>query len=522
MAKEFKLQDPGEGIHEAEVREVSVSSGDKVKEGDPLLAVETDKAVNEIDSPFTGTIASVEVETGQQISVGDVLLTYEADGDNGGEKAPPKGKKGASEKDGKRKSKEKTDAASDEDVSREGAEEVEEAKAAADTQKESEAEDAEQSPEEETEEEMEEQEKEEEREEETEGKDAEAKEKKQARKSGATAEKDENRPEIKKAEKESQEGKGGKPDRKRESGRKAEKSRPVPAAPATRRLARERGIDLRQVEGSGPGGRVTAEDLRTHGGAAKQGPEREAAELPDFSQWGKVERKPFRSVRRATAKQMSLAWEKIPHVMHREMADVTELEQFRRQNKGAIADRGGKLTLTVLLMKALAAGLREYPDFNASLDEENGEIIVKHYHHIGVAVSTDQGLLVPVVRDVDRKSVTELAVELTELAERARQGKIKREEMRGGSFTITNPGPIGGDSFTPIINYPQAAILGVGSARLEPVITGDMENYQLAPRLRVPLCLVYDHRLNDGASAARFLHRIVDILHDPQSFLLTV
>jgi pyruvate dehydrogenase E2 component (dihydrolipoamide acetyltransferase) len=245
-------------------------------------------------------------------------------------------------------------------------------------------------------------------------------------------------------------------------------------------------------------------------------------ELPDFSRWGPVERKPFRSVRKATARQMSLSWSQIPHVMHREMADITELEQFRKEQRATVEEQGGKLTLTVLIMKALIAALKKFPDFNASLDEENGEIVVKEYHHIGVAVSTEQGLLVPVIRDADSKSVAELAVELTGLAERTRQGDIKREEMQGGTFTLTNPGPIGGDSFTPIINYPEAAILGVGSARLEPVVRGDLDNFEMVPRLRVPLCLVYDHRLNDGASAARFLRTIVETLQDPDSFLLAV
>ena len=478
MAKEFRLQDPGEGIHEAEVREVSVSPGARVNEGDPLLAVETDKAVNEIDSPFTGTIASVEVEAGQQIKVGDVLLTYESQGEGSEDKAEGEARKQEPKTSGEEASEDREEA---ESAAKETGEEKQTAETVAEEAQESAG-----------------------------GADAEEEEK-----SKRKDRKDREREKEEKVEK----TKKQKPGHRQKV---TEKSRPVPAAPATRRLAREQGIDLRQVEGSGPGGRVTAEDLKSYAeGGGKPGGH-ESVELPDFAQWGEVERKPFRSVRRATARQMSLAWEKIPHVMHREMADVTELENFRHQYKPDIEDKGGNLTLTVLLMKALTAALREYPDFNASLDEENGEIVVKRYHHIGVAVSTEQGLLVPVIRDVDRKSVTELAVELTELAERTRRGKIEREEMRGGSFTITNPGPIGGDSFTPIINYPEAAILGVGSARLEPVITGDMQNYQLMPRLRVPLCLVYDHRINDGANAARFLHRIVDILHDPQSFLLNV
>jgi pyruvate dehydrogenase E2 component (dihydrolipoamide acetyltransferase) len=173
-------------------------------------------------------------------------------------------------------------------------------------------------------------------------------------------------------------------------------------------------------------------------------------------------------------------------------------------------------------MQAVVAALKQFPRFNASLDPEAGEIVLKYYYHIGVAVDTDQGLIVPVVRDVDRKSLTELAVELTELVERVRQGKAQREEMLGGTFTITNPGPIGGTAFTPIINYPEVAILGLARARLEPVVEGDLTNFTIAPRLRLPLHLAFDHRVNDGADAARFVRTIINILSDPESFILNV
>jgi pyruvate dehydrogenase E2 component (dihydrolipoamide acetyltransferase) len=325
---------------------------------------------------------------------------------------------------------------------------------------------------------------------------------------------------------------------------------PVPAAPSTRRLARELGVVLERIDASGPGGRVLAEDVRSaaqRGGtesqaehpsgkeerreteqaelkATKEGPARRSApdyEPPDFSRWGPVEEVPLRSVRRATAREMARAWAEIPHVMHHDFADVTALERFRRAHADAVAEDGGKLTLTVLVLKALAAALRAMPRFNASLDAEGETIILKHYCHIGVAVATDQGLLVPVVRDVDRKSLRELAVELTEQAHRARAGELERDAMQGGSFTLTNVGGIGGRLFTPIIRHPEAAILGLARARLTPTATGELDAPQISARLHLPLCLAFDHRLNDGAEAARFMNHILDSLQDPESLLLS-
>jgi pyruvate dehydrogenase E2 component (dihydrolipoamide acetyltransferase) len=234
-----------------------------------------------------------------------------------------------------------------------------------------------------------------------------------------------------------------------------------------------------------------------------------------------VEEVPLRSVRRATAREMARAWAEIPHVMHHDFADVTALERFRRAHADAVAEDGGKLTLTVLVLKALAAALRAMPRFNASLDAEGETIILKHYCHIGVAVATDQGLLVPVVRDVDRKSLRELAVELTEQAHRARAGELERDAMQGGSFTLTNVGGIGGRLFTPIIRHPEAAILGLARARLTPTATGELDAPQISARLHLPLCLAFDHRLNDGAEAARFMNHILDSLQDPESLLLS-
>jgi pyruvate dehydrogenase E2 component (dihydrolipoamide acetyltransferase) len=298
-------------------------------------------------------------------------------------------------------------------------------------------------------------------------------------------------------------------------------------------------VDLREVTPSGPQGQVTAEDVRAYSEAKpeKRPPEKPPAEeaeerevsrpvqveipsLPDFSRWGPVEKKPLRSIRRATANRMALAWSQIPHVTHEDVADVTELEEFRRKHQDEIEAEGGKLTLTMFILKAAVAALREHPRFNASLDVDKGEIILKNYYHIGVAVATERGLIVPVVRDVDRKSITELALELSELAERTREGNVEREDLSGGTFTITNVGPLGGTGFSPIVNYPQVAILGLAQARLQPVVQGDLDNYQVVARLMLPLCLAFDHRIADGADAAHFINAIIEVLESPDKLMM--
>lgn len=313
---------------------------------------------------------------------------------------------------------------------------------------------------------------------------------------------------------------------------------PVPASPATRRLARELGVDLRLVGPSGPAGLVTAEDVKAFAAAGKEmeGPpspkakpmevrpvEMLAPSLPDFSKWGPVEHAPLRSIRKVTAKQMALAWSQIPHVHNQDMVDMTKLESFRQKHKAEVEAKGGKLTPTVFALKAVATALKTYPNFNVSLDTEKGEIIYKQYYHIGVAVNTDDGLIVPVVRDVDRKSITELAVELNGLIQRTRSRKATLEELQGGTFTITNVGPMGGGYFAPIINYPEVAILGMGSARMQPVVMdkGD-RGYEIVPRLMMPIVLCIDHRVLDGADALRFMRVVIDALEDPDELLMTM
>jgi pyruvate dehydrogenase E2 component (dihydrolipoamide acetyltransferase) len=292
----------------------------------------------------------------------------------------------------------------------------------------------------------------------------------------------------------------------------------VPAGPATRRLARELGLDLTQVTGSAPGGRVTQDDVKEYVRAlASQattptGPTVAVPALPDFSRWGPVEKKPLDGVRRKTAEHMALAWSQVAHVTQHDQADVSDLDAFRKQQDG----KGPKLTVTAFALKAAAIALKQFPQFNSSLDLPAGHLVFKQYYHIGVAVDTDRGLLVPVIRDADKKSVNQLAQELIEIAERARQKKISADDMRGGTFTITNLGGIGGTAFTPIVNYPEVAILGLSRSRLQPVI----QNGQCVPRLTLPLSLSYDHRVIDGADAARFTRRVAEMLESPLVMLL--
>jgi pyruvate dehydrogenase E2 component (dihydrolipoamide acetyltransferase) len=284
--------------------------------------------------------------------------------------------------------------------------------------------------------------------------------------------------------------------------------RVIPAGPATRRLARKLGVALERVNGSGPRGRVIQDDVIAFSKhVAAIGSTVVTPTLPDFSKWGPIEATALEPIRKKTAEQMQLAWSQVAHVTQHDLADITELDNFRRAQEG----QGPKLTVTAFALKAAAIALKEFPQFNASLDLAGERLIRKQYWHIGVAVDTDRGLLVPVIRDVDRKSVHELAGELVAAAEKARQRKLSIEEMRGGTFTITNLGGIGGIGFTPIVNFPEVAILGLSRGRLEPIV----KDGQIVPRLMLPLSLSYDHRVIDGADGARFARRIAAMLENP-------
>ncbi|MDQ7063551.1 MAG: dihydrolipoyllysine-residue acetyltransferase [candidate division KSB1 bacterium] len=295
----------------------------------------------------------------------------------------------------------------------------------------------------------------------------------------------------------------------------------VPASPAVRRFAREIGIDISKVPGTGPGGRITIEDVKRYSRdlrrreaetrGAPAGAVFQPGPMPDFTRWGAVRKEPMSSVRRATAQRMGTAWNTIPHVTQFDKADITELEKLRKQFAPKAEAMGAKLTITAILLKVVAAALKVFPKFNASIDTAKNEIIFKDYYHIGVAVDTERGLLVPVIRDVDQKNIIQLAVEVAEAADRARNRKTSLEEMQGGTFTITNLGGIGGTNFTPIINWPEVAILGVSRGSYEPVFIDG----QFQPRLMLPLSVSYDHRIIDGADAARFLRWIVTALEQP-------
>ena len=295
----------------------------------------------------------------------------------------------------------------------------------------------------------------------------------------------------------------------------------APASPSVRQLARELGIDVNEVAGSGPDSRISADDVKKYAksliaGVPVAASAKQSKALPDFTKWGSIERKAMTATRKKIADTLNYTWSNVPQVTQYDQADITILEQFRHQYSQKVEEAGGKLTITSILLKVVASALKEFPIFNASVDEEKEEIIYKKYFNIAVAVDTDRGLLVPVVRDVDKKGILQLSVELTQLAEKTRQHKVSPEEMTGGNFTISNLGGIGGTSFAPIIYWPQVAILGVARSSKRPVyINGGFE-----PRLILPLSLSYDHRIIDGAEALRFLRWIAENLEKP--FLLAI
>ncbi|MGC2183381.1 MAG: dihydrolipoyllysine-residue acetyltransferase [Terriglobales bacterium] len=301
---------------------------------------------------------------------------------------------------------------------------------------------------------------------------------------------------------------------------------PAPAAPHVRRLAREIGVDIYEVKGKGPGGRISEDDVKAYAkslltsaaaaAGAAQGRQFAQPELPDFTKFGKIERVSMRGVRRKTAQHLWEAWTTIPHVTQQDKADITELEQLRARFAPKAQEAGGKMTVTAIALKVCASALKVFPQFNASIDMAKEEIIYKQYINIGVAVDTDRGLLVPVLHDVDKKNIVELAAELTQLSKKARDKKLAPAEMEGGTFTITNLGGVGGTGFSPIVNFPEVAILGLSRSSMEPV----WMNGKFEPRQVLPLSLSYDHRLIDGADAARFLRWIAEAFEQP--FLLSV
>ncbi len=461
MAVEFKLPDLGEGIHEAEIVSVKFKEGDTVKEDDVLFEVETDKAMVEIPSPYSGVVEKMHVQEGQTVNVGIVMVSFGGGGSNGA--APAKEEK---------------------------VEVVEEVK----------------------------------------------------------------EPVMAAAAAPAVEARGTAPGSRQ--GFVHDRSRPVPAAPAVRRLARELGIDLHNVAGTGRGGRVLKEDVTafaagtlessmaapapTTGNVSAEYQKEEqlslqqrygsdsaggakpftasAAPLPDFSKYGETERIPLKSIRRKIAESMMQSWTHIPHVTTFDEADVTELNKTLKahEEKFAKAHGGARLTITSLTVKAVVSALKKYPQFNASLDEASGEIVFKKFFNIGIAVATERGLIVPVIHNADKKSLVEIAKELQDIAAKTRAGKIELDRLQGGTFTITNIGAIGGTNMSPMINYPEAAILGMARAKDKPVV----RDGEIAIGTIMPLALSFDHRLGDGAEAAYFVQHIIKLLSDPFNFLL--
>ncbi|HEX5069700.1 MAG TPA: 2-oxo acid dehydrogenase subunit E2, partial [Vicinamibacterales bacterium] len=295
---------------------------------------------------------------------------------------------------------------------------------------------------------------------------------------------------------------------------------PAPASPTVRRYARELGVTIGDVAGSGPGGRISQDDVTAYvkrvmsGGGPRGGGVRQPA-LPDFSKWGAIDTKPMSNIRRKTAEHLSIAWQ-APHVTQHDKADVTAVEEFRKAHAARAEKDGVKLTVTAIVIKILSLGIAKYPQFASSVDMANETIVFKKYCHIGVAVDTPNGLLVPVIRDVDKKTIMQIAADLAALSQKARDRKLSLDEMSGGVLSVTNLGGIGGTAFTPIINQPEVAILGLSRTAIEPV----WQDGEFKPRPMLPLSLSYDHRVIDGADAARFLRFVADALEQPMSIYL--
>jgi pyruvate dehydrogenase E2 component (dihydrolipoamide acetyltransferase) len=464
MPTDFTLPELGENITGGDVVRILVAQGDTVQKDQPVLELETDKATIEVPSNVSGTVSALRVKQGERIKVGQVVLTLDSAA------APakaPEASKGS-----------------------EAAEAAPSAKAAAPAE-------------------------------------APASDKPKVQPTGApeegglSQELPEAVPVTKPKRGEVVDIRGG-----ARSAAPAPPPQPetepqgpaAPAAPSVRRLARELGVDIKRVAGSGPAGRISIEDVQafvrtamaggsTGGGVAVAN----QPALPDFSKWGEVERKAMSNIRRKTAEHLSFAWNAIPHVTQHDKADITALEALRKQYSPQAEKAGGKLTMTAIALKIVAAALRKFPQFNSSIDVARNEIIYKKAIHVGVAADTERGLLVPVIRDVDRKGIIQLAAELGAASEKARAGKLSLDDMQGAGFTITNLGGIGGTSFTPIVNWPEVAILGISRGAHEPVF----KDGEFTPRLLLPLSLSYDHRVIDGADAARFLRWVADAFEQP-------
>jgi pyruvate dehydrogenase E2 component (dihydrolipoamide acetyltransferase) len=475
MATEFKIPELGENVSAGDVVRVLVKAGDTLAKDQAVLELETDKATIEVPSSVAGTVQDVKVKQGDRVKVGQVVLTLS---DAGAPASKDEAAAKPKEADATAKPKAQPAGAPEEGGLSQNAAPAEAASEKPQTEDQSD-----------------------------EPKIEEAKEEEPKPKRGEVV--DINR--------------GGRAQPVAAPVEEAAPSGPPPpAAPSVRRIARELGIDIARVTGSGEDGRISEEDLHEFvraamsrsaesGSIGAPGVLASALPLPDFSKWGEVERKPMSNIRRKTAEHLTHAWNAIPHVTQHDRADITAIEALRKQYGPQAEKAGGKLTMTAIALKIVAAAVKKFPQFNSSIDVARNEIIYKKAVHIGVAVDTDRGLLVPVVRHADTRGIFDLAAELAKASEKARAGKLSLEEMQGGGFTITNLGGIGGTSFTPIVNWPEVAILGVSRGFQEPVFNGQ----SFEPRLMLPLSLSYDHRVIDGADAARFLRWVCEAFEQP-------
>ena len=331
-----------------------------------------------------------------------------------------------------------------------------------------------------------------------------------------TDDNDDDEEENKKEDKESSEDSEEKKQKDSSSTSTKKSSDKVYASPGVRRLARELEVNLQELEGSGESGRITEKDVKNHKNSDGQKTGSSLEKLPDFRKWGAIETQKLNNIKKATAKNMTASWQSIPHVFQFGEADISGIEAYIEKHQENVEKAGGKLTLTSILTKIVATALHQFPKFNASIDMEKEEMILKKYVNINIAVATEKGLLVPVIKNADQKSIKDLSVEIAKIAEKARAGKLSNEEMEGGNFSISNLGGIGGTNFTPIVYHPQVAILGISKASTKPVyINGKFE-----PRSILPLSLSYDHRLIDGADGAAFINWIEKALEDPYEALL--
>ena len=495
MATEVRLPELGEGVERADVVRVLVAPGDTVAIDQPLLEIETDKATVEVPSPAAGTVAAVAVEAGATLAVGGLIAAIESDGASSDSSADLRAADATTAADAAARS--AGAAAPPAAAAAPGPAGPAAPPPAATTPPTPTARDGAAAPE-------------------------------SAPASPAAAAPAAPAPVAAPASSPPPPS-AAPPVSSPSPATAAAPAPPEPrpatprrralAAPSVRKLAREIGVDVDAVEGSGANGRVSLDDVKAHARRAMEQLRSPAPRpagagqppvpaLPDFSRWGPVERKPMRNVRRAVARRMSTSWT-VPHVTQHDRADVGELEAVRRTLKRTAPEL--PLTVTAFAVAVCAAALREFPQFNASLDTEREEIVYKQYVNIGVAVDTERGLMVPVIPDADGKSLAALSTEIAEVAAAARTTGLPRERLEGGTFTITNLGGLGGTAFTPIVNHPEVAILGMSRSAPAPVWAGD----RFEPRPMLPLSLSYDHRLIDGADAVRFLRWVAERLEHP-------